>query len=403
MQNGAMDIMNTAKDTRKVRHSRRPNRFTRLSVENWRNFVSADVKLQRRVFLVGPNASGKSNFLDIFRFLYDIAVIGGGFQEAVRRRGGVSGLRALAARRYSDIGVYVTVGNDEDEAQWEYHLRFTQDNIRRPIIRNETVIHHGKSLIERPDPDDERDPERKTQTYLEQVNVNKDFRELAELLASLRYRHIVPQLIRDPDRSVGRLNDPFGGDFLEQLARTNSRTLKARLRRITEALQVAVPQLQDLELQRDVRGTPHLRGRYEHWRSQDKWQNEQELSDGTLRLLGFLWSILDGNGPLLLEEPELSLHPEVVRYIPQLIARAQRRGGRQIIMSTHSADLLQDNGIGMDEVQLLTPSRNGTAVETAGSKFEIQQLLLQGLSMAEAAIPYTRPEEAEQLALFGDQ
>ena len=388
--------------SRKRQDNRRTYRFTGLLLENWRNFVSADVKLQRRAFLVGPNASGKSNLLDAFRFLYDIATVGGGFQEAVRKRGGVSGIRALAARRYSDVGISVTVGNDEEAARWEYKLRFAQDNIRRPFIKEETVRHNGEVLLERPNVEDEGDPQRKSQTYLEQVNVNREFRELVDFLGSVRYRHIVPQLVRDPDRSIGRENDPFGSDFLDQLAHTQPRTLRSRLRRITKALQMAVPQLQDLELQRDERGTPHLRGRYEHWRSQGAWQSERELSDGTLRLLGFLWSVIEGDGPLLLEEPELSLHPEVVRHLPQLIARAQRGGGRQIIMSTHSAELLQDRGIGMDEALLLVPVNEGTKVEAAGSRFEIRELLEAGLSMADAVIPHTRPENSDQLAMFAD-
>ena len=387
---------------RKRQDIRRTYRFTRLALENWRNFVDVDVELQRRAFLIGPNASGKSNLLDAFRFLHDIATVGGGFQEAVRRRGGVSGIRALAARQYPDVGIFVTVGSDEVEARWEYRIRFAQDNNRRPFIKEETVLKNGRSLLRRPDPEDEADPQRKSQTYLEQVNVNREFRELVDFLGSVRYRHIVPQLVRDPERSVGRENDPFGGDFLDQLAQTQTRTLRSRLRRITEALQVAVPQLQDLELQRDERGTPHLRGRYEHWRSQGAWQNEQDLSDGTLRLLGFLWSVIEGSSPLLLEEPELSLHPEVVRHLPQLIARAQRGGGRQIIVSTHSADLLQDRGIGMDELLLLTTSPRGTEVQSAGSKFEIRQLLEAGMSMADAAIPYTRPENSERLPMFPD-
>ena len=382
---------------RERQDNRRTYRFTGLSLENWRNFVNVDVDLQRRAFLVGPNASGKSNLLDAFRFLYDIAAVGGGFQEAVRRRGGVSGIRALSARRYSDVGISVTVGNDEERALWEYTIRFAQDNIRRPFVKEETVLHNGKTLLNRPNADDESDQQRKSQTYLEQVNVNREFRDLVDFLGSVRYRHIVPQLMRDPERSIGRENDPFGGDFLNQLARTQARTLRSRLRRITEALQVAVPQLQELELKRDERGTPHLRGRYEHWRYQGAWQNEQDLSDGTLRLLGFLWSVIEGGGPLLLEEPELSLHPEVVRHLPQLIARAQRGGGRQMIMSTHSADLLQDGGIGMDETLLLIPANEGTEVHTAGSKFEIRQMLEAGLSMADAAIPYTRPKNSEQL------
>ena len=387
---------------RKRQDNRRTYRFTGLLLENWRNFVSADVELQRRTFLVGPNASGKSNLLDAFRFLYDIATVGGGFQEAVRKRGGVSGIRALAARRYSDVGISVTVGNDEEAARWEYKVRFAQDNIRRPFIKEETVRHNGEVLLERPNVEDEGDPQRKSQTYLEQVNVNREFRELVDFLGSVRYRHIVPQLVRDPDRSIGRENDPFGSDFLDQLARTQPRTLRSRLRRITKALQVAVPQLEDLELQRDERGTPHLRGRYEHWRSQGAWQSEKELSDGTLRLLGFLWSVIEGDGPLLLEEPELSLHPEVVRHLPQLIARAQRGGGRQIIMSTHSADLLQDTGIGMDEVLLLVPANEGTKVHTAGWDLQIRRLLEAGLSMADAVIPCTRPENSDQLAMFAD-
>lgn len=382
---------------RERQDNRRTYRFTGLSLENWRNFVNVEVDLQRRAFLIGPNASGKSNLLDAFRFLYDIAIVGGGFQEAVRRRGGVSGIRALAARRYPDVEVRVTVGNDEQRALWEYRIRFAQDNIRRPFIKEESVLHQGEVFLERPNAEDEVDPQRKSQTYLEQVNVNREFRDLVEFLGSVRYRHIVPQLMRDPERSIGRENDPFGGDFLDQLARTPARTQRSRLRRITKALQVAVPQLQELEPWRDDRGTPHLRGRYEHWRHQGAWQYEQDLSDGTLRLLGFLWSVIEGGGPLLLEEPELSLHPEVVRHLPQLIARAQRGSGRQIIMSTHSADLLQDKGIGMDEVLLLMPANEGTEVHTAGSKSEIRQLLEAGLSMAEAAIPYTSPENSKQL------
>jgi predicted ATPase len=173
---------------------------------------------------------------------------------------------------------------------------------------------------------------------LEQVNVNKAFRDITEAFGAVRYLHVVPQLIREPDRSVGKKNDPYGGDFLETLANTPKRTLDSRLERIRKALRIAVPQLEQLELVRDIRGTPHLRGKYRHWRPQGAWQFEDQFSDGTLRLIGLLWSILDGTGPLLLEEPELSLHVGVVEKLPQMIHRLQRRNDRQVIISTHSAD-----------------------------------------------------------------
>lgn len=377
--------------------------FRRLRLENWRNFEKAEVELQPRVFLVGPNASGKSNLLDVFRFLRDIVSVGGGFQGAVRNpRGGVSKIRSLSARRYPNVSIEVAIGSEEEPDLWEYKLAFTQDNLRRPLIHRESVSHRGKQTWERPTAEDRADSERLTETYLEQVTANKDFREIAEFLRSVRYLHVVPQLIREPERSVGHPNDPFGGDFLEQVSKTPERTRAAWLRRIREALTVAVPQLRELEFFRDgTKGTPHLRGKYEHWRPQGAWQNEDQFSDGTLRLIGLLWSVLEGSGPLLLEEPELSLHPDVVAQLPSIFARLQRRTGRQVIVSTHSPSLLADPGVGLDEVLLLLPEAEGTLVRPANSFKQISALLREGGSLADAVLPYTRPPKAQQLSLFG--
>lgn len=375
-------------------------RFGRIALKNWKNFAAAEADIQERMFLVGPNASGKSNFLDAFRFLRDLASTGGGLQEAVHRREGVAGIRCLAARRHPDVEIAVTV--QDESVEWTYELSLHQDSQRRAMVRTERVLRGQEILLDRPMAEDATDPERLTQTYLEQVNVNQPFRELASFFASIRYLHIVPQLVREPDRSVGRKDDPFGGDFLAQVARTPERTQKARLRRIEEALRAAVPQLEDIELTPDERGTPHLRGKYRHWRPQGAWQTEKQFSDGTLRLLGLLWAALDKGGPLLLEEPELSLHPEIVRVLPQMFARLQRRTGRQVFVSTHSPDLLRDEGIGLDEVLLLRPTPEGTEVSPASAHQEIRDLLEGGLPLADAVMPHTRPADAVQLALFGE-
>ncbi|MGH2499460.1 MAG: AAA family ATPase [Candidatus Limnocylindria bacterium] len=376
-------------------------RFLRLKAENWRNFLSADIELQRRVFVVGPNASGKSNLLDVPRFLRDIADVQGGFQKAVASRGGVSQLRSLHARRYPNVVVDVYI-DLEDHGTWRYKLEFTQDNRRRPKIEGEVVERGEEVVLRRPDSADREDPSRLTQTHLEQVNANKAFRQVAQFLSEVRYLHIVPQLVREPDRSGGRSRDPYGGDFLEQLATTPKRTLESRLRRINDALRVAVPQLKQLELYRDKRGVPHLRGLYEHWRPQAGWQSESQFSDGTLRLLGLLWAFLDGTAPVLLEEPELSLHAAVVGQIPRMMARIARSGGRQVFVSTHSADLLSDPGIAPEEVVLLQPTKEDTAVRVASDDEQIRALLGGGVTVADAVIPRTAPIDAAQLALFGE-
>jgi predicted ATPase len=255
-------------------------------------------------------------------------------------------------------------------------------------------------LLDRPNQDDREDSDRRFQTSLEQVNVNREFRDIADFFASIRYRHIVPQLVREPDRSVGKSNDPFGGDFLEQIARTNKRTRDSRLRRIVDALRVAVPQLQELELTTDVRGVPHLRGRYQHWRQHGAWQSEEHFSDGTLRLLGLLWAVTDGSGPILLEEPELSLHAEIVRHISQMLAQVQRRSGRQIFLSSHSEEILNDPGVALDEVLILRPKNEGTSVERIIDIPEAAAMRAAGIDLAEVLRGFTAPKQASQLSLF---
>lgn len=377
-------------------------RFSRLRLENWRNFAEVDVFLQDRVFLVGPNASGKSNFLDVFRFLRDVASPGGGLQEAIGRRGGISRIRCLAPGGRSGVTIDVEIG-DSSASGWRYLLTFGLESRRKhqPQVRREVVWSGGTKLLERPDTQDKKDPLRLQQTYLEQVTANADFRGIAEFFSSVSYYHIVPQLVRDPDRSAGRHGDPFGGDFLEQIARTSQKTRERRLKRIGQALKVAVPQLSELQLEKDDAGRPHLKGRYQHWRARGAWQSEVDFSDGTLRLLGLLWTLADGNGPILLEEPELSLHPGVVRHIPQMISRVQRRRQtRQVLLSTHSSDLLNDPGIAADEFFLFAPTQEGTQVQSGATHADIVRELSNGLTVAEIYLARTVLPEAQQISLF---
>jgi hypothetical protein len=250
-------------------------RFSRVALKNWKNFANADVAVQDRAFLVGPNASGKSNFLDAFRFLRDLASPGGGFQESIGRRGGIATIRCLAARRYPDVEVRVEARDKDESSHWIYEIAFSQDRQRRLYLRKERILRNGEILLERPNDEDRDDPARLSQTYLEQVNVNRPFRDLAVFFSSVRYLHIVPQLIREPDRSIGRQNDPFGGDF-------------------------------------------------------------------------------------------------------------------------------RDEGIGLDEVLLFIPEKEGTKVTPMGAQGDIQMLLQGGMSLADVVIPKTRPENAQQLTLFGD-
>jgi predicted ATPase len=369
-------------------------------LRNWRNFPDADLALRRRAFLIGANASGKSNLLDAVRFLRDVAVPGGGLAKAVAVRGGMSRIGCLAARRVSGVTLQAHIGTDNQPDMWRYELTVGGTKTAPPAVTHEVVYSGSERILNRPDEDDAKDAARLTQTHLEQVSANKEFREIAGFLATVRYLHVVPHLIREPERVRPTKDDPYGSDLLERIAGTTAKARDARLKKIEGVLQQAVPQLTKLELNRDAAtGTPHLSGFYEHWRPNAGWQSESDFSDGTLRLIGLLWALLENGGPLLLEEPELSLHPDIVRHLPQWFARVTRAHDGQVLVSSHSTELLNDSGIQPAEVFVLLPGREGTRVEAPNTMEDVRVLVEAGIPLGEAALPKTAPPGVAQLRL----
>lgn len=383
-------------------------RITNLTIKNWRNFKSVDLALQSRLFIVGANASGKSNLLDALRFLRDLSSVGGGFQQAIDDRGGLARVRCLAARNFNHghVEIKVALGDDDQPRLWTYTLALSseQRGKHRPVIVREIVTHQKHGIVlNRPDAEDRSDSERLTQTALEQVNANRDFREVAEFLAGIRYIHLVPQILRDPRRSIDEADDPFGGDFLRRIAKTPSKTRDRHLARINQALQVAVPQLEQLELRVDGANQPHLEARYRHWREHGARQTEQDFSDGTLRLIGLLWALVESkrtSSVLLLEEPELSLHWAVVRQLPSILSRVQGTRGLQILLTTHAGEMVGDDGLGLDEVALLSPTPDGTVATLATDITDVSVLRESGLNLDEIIRPLTEPRGVEQLSLL---
>lgn len=383
--------------------------ITRLVLKNWRNFRQVDVALRDRGYVIGPNASGKSNLLDVLRFLRDVAKPdGGGLQKAVKDRGGITKLRCLLARKDPEISITVELSDRVDTPPlWRYTLAFKSEGKgqQRPLVSSEEVVRlsDDEVVLNRPNAEDKADPERLTQSHLEQITANREFRDVADFFASVTYLHLVPQLLKYADELGGyrMADDPFGQAFLERIARTPDKTSAARLKKIEEVLRICVPNMRDLRFKRDeATGTPHLEALYEHWRPDAGWQREDQFSDGTLRLLGIMWSLLDGNALLLLEEPELSLNEDIVRQIHPLISRLQRQAKyrRQVFITTHSEAMLQDKSIDPREVIRLEPTPNGTHAELASA--EDIKLIESGYSIAETLLAKVRPAEVGQLALF---
>jgi predicted ATPase len=376
----------------------------KLILQNWKNFQNCEIDLTERCFIIGSNASGKSNFIDALRFLRDLSKQSGGLQSAVEERGGITKIRCLAARTHTNVSISVELGDPEKtEPNWIYQLNFAHTG--GGIIKSQVKILYEKVysgvekrwIRERYENSKDEDEETLKYTHLEQVTANREFREIQSFFQNVEYLNIVPQLVRE-SASINQTNtkeDYYGRNFLERLAKMNERTRDSYFRRINEFLKIAVPQLKELQFVKDNMGIPHLEARYMHWRAKGSKQQEAQFSDGTLRLIGFLFALLDCNGIILLEEPEINLHAGIVAQLPEFIAKIQRskKGPKQILITTHSYDILSNQGISPNEVLVLQNTKEGTQIKNVNEIAEIKAIVDAGLAIADAVIPYTKPSD----------
>jgi len=380
--------------------------ISKLRLFNWKNFHECELDLTKRCFIIGANASGKSNLLDALRFLRDIAKQGGGLQSAVEQRGGVTKIRCLAARQRTDISIETELRDIEtDELCWTYGLKIK--NVGGGIMKNYAAVleekvfsqKDGKYVVNRTEWTGNEDSDTLKYTHLEQTTANKDFRVIRDTFADIEYLNVVPQLVRESGSAVlttGK-EDYYGRNFLNRLSKLPERTRKSYLRKINDVLRIVVPQMDELSFVRDEMGVPHIEARYKHWRDKGSKQNETAFSDGTLRLIGFLFAMLDGNGIILLEEPEINLNSGVVEQLPEFIARMQRNKKRQVLVTTHSYDMLSSVGIGTAEVAVLETSPEGTKVSSLSEIPSLQAAVDAGFSIADAAIPAIKPSTANEM------
>lgn len=355
-------------------------RVSRVKLHNWRNFTNAEAPdLPDIVYLIGPNASGKSNFLDALHFLKDIAKpVGGGLQQAVSKRGGMRKLRCLYAEKDSDIQIEIDVSDDEDNLLWTYSLSFNSSRAEQaaPRIVSESLIDHASmqlvDLIGREfKGSEDLDDGNFQQTYIEQTVANQKFRGFVDYLSRIRYFHLVPQFLRFSDQISGRTldGDPFGQEFLNRISSTDPKIRASRICKIENSLKSIIPGLEKFSFVDDNHfGKPHLEAKFKHHMHNGAKQWEDQLSDGILRLIAILWTCYEFSGrTILIEEPEISLSGGIVEDMHALFRHSlnQSENGGQLFLSTHNASLLSDLGIDTHSFIIFELNSKGSWVRKA--------------------------------------
>ena len=340
-------------------------RITRIRAKNYRSIRELDLELGPLTVLVGPNASGKSNVLDVLRFIRD--AVSYGLDFAVSQRHGIRSLRhqhrpGRGRPRDLEVGFSATV----QESSLEYSFILTSDSngshrVKREYGWYKPDTESAKVVFDikpKPVPDFElgdldtedlsffryrRFPLDGTSKESDspRLSVSGSIYRMNRELSRLGFHHVFPNTIREPQRQTtpDRL-DEHGENLASILRELHRSKLNARLRNLRRALKQVTPGITD------VRSTPaggYLVLKFKHsniTEGGEMWLDAAQESDGTLRMLALLTAIYQRRRPSFLgiEEPESAVHPGVLAVLADVLQEASLR--TQMLITTHSPDLI---------------------------------------------------------------
>jgi predicted ATPase len=371
--------------------------LTRVVLSNYRSIAACDVRLGPLTFLVGPNGSGKSSFLDALRFVTD--GLRRSLDHALRERGGMNEVRRRSGGHPTHFGVRlefivrshlkhlatganIPPGLEEllflsdieghyafkiaarpqggYEVQAEQCFLFDVASHERKAF---FVVHEGQLSSSIPTPFAVQ-PDRLTLVALSGIPA---FRPVYDALSNMGFYSLNPDRIRDlqsPD--PGELLARDGSNLAGVLARLVERDPRTK-DRIEEYLSQVVPGVVGVDA-RQIGPKETLEFRQQVAGSKAPWRFlAANMSDGTLRALGILvalfQSALDPARRVRLvgiEEPEVALHPAAAGILRDSLRDAS--SNTQIIVTSHSPDLLDDERIPADAILAVTAEAGTTRI-----------------------------------------
>jgi predicted ATPase len=328
--------------------------LTRVVLRNYKSIAGCDVRLGPLTYLVGPNGSGKSNFVDALHLVRD--ALSGSLDHALNERGGLNEVRRRSGGHPTHFGIRLEFQLPEDGPRGYYAFRVgairggdyeVQDE--RCVIGEQPGTGPSFHLLG-------GEVKNTSEDVFPAVTADRlglvaasglpAFRPVYDALTSMGFYNLNPKLMRELQKPQdGRLLKPAGENIasvirqLERAAGTNV------LDGITDYLQAVVPAvhgvqhksigpMETLEFRQDVTGSNHP------WRFL-----AQNMSDGTLRALGILTALFQGQGEersrlVAIEEPETALHPGAFAALREALKCAAEQ--RQVLITSHSPELLDD-------------------------------------------------------------
>ncbi|AMS95943.1 AAA family ATPase [Bordetella pertussis] len=345
--------------------------ISRVAVRNYKSIGYCDVNLRPLTYLVGHNGAGKSNFMDALHFVCD--ALSYSLDSALNERGGINEVRRRSGGHPTHFALRVEFVMQSGQAGRYGFVIGALKNGGYEVQREECVVAGiGKGPFFRIEKGKLRDS---SETTFPSVTADRlalvaasgltAFRPVFDALTAMGFYNFNPKLMRELQKPQdGRLLRPAGENIASVIGHLE-KVAPAQMALIQEYLHSVAPMvhgverkpigpMETLEFRQDMAGSKHP------WRFL-----AQNMSDGTLRALGVLSALLQGNvdySPTLIgiEEPETALHPAASAALREALVRASET--TQVLVTSHSPDLLDDHSIDADAVLAVVSEAGETKV-----------------------------------------
>lgn len=361
--------------------------FKSLSIQGFRRLNAVHLDLHPLTVMIGANGSGKTSVLDVLSLLANSAQ--GKLNASISELSGLSSVLTYDRAKELMLGISAEVPGHAP-LEYSLHLRprgvayeialeaLSQQQRPKPppfhyIVSTHSDIRYWKSDVGKlVRPTWDHNP---LETSLSQVpKLYREPEDFRKRLASSTFYHV---LNVDP-RSPVRLPQPMqpamlpgrNGEELVSCLFNLRETERDRFEAIEDVLRAAFPAFDRLDFPPVAAGTLALA-----WREKgfSKPLYMHQLSEGTLR---FLWlaTLLASPGLTaltLLDEPEVSLHPELLNLLSDLFREASRR--TQLVVATHSDRLIRF--LKPDEVVVIDSDESGMSTLTWADQLDLEEWL----------------------------
>ena len=315
-------------------------RLETITINNFKSIRDQTLALNDLNIFIGGNGSGKSNLIGVFKFLREI--VSGRLQEYTVQRGGASALLHFGRKVSSLMSFSLEFGTETRSNGYRISLAPTDDE--RLVITSEVALYHEKDRY--PKPYDLPIASSSLESRLKQ----KDHicaRQILADLESYRVYHFHDTSDSAPSKAFCDLED-------NQVFRAQGENLAAFLfflkakhensfRLIEDTVKQVVPFFGGFRLEPSRLNVGKIRLEWFE-RGIDATFGPHALSDGTLRFICLATLLLQPELPaiVLLDEPELGLHPAAIALLAELLSSAATR--TQVLAATQSVTLVNQFG-----------------------------------------------------------